>query len=163
MKRNTLLSVLTSRPQPTCHVNHTPGFIKKASDIKSKGVDVIAIMASNDPFVMSAWARVSGFKDNVRFLFTPHLSLIFCPFDTTHVCLQLLSLSDGNAGWSSKLGLTLDLTARGFGVRTARYALIIDDLVVKYIGVRTHSLTLRIPCLYTHAFSSFDRLRPERT
>ncbi|KAH9476113.1 Putative peroxiredoxin [Psilocybe cubensis] len=95
---------------PTCHVNHLPPYLQKYDEFKAKGVDVIAVVAANDPFVMSGWGRVEGLKD------------------------KILSLSDANAQWNSKLGLTLDLTDKGFGIRTARYALIIDDLVIKYFG-----------------------------
>lgn len=96
---------------PTCHANHLPPYIKKYDEFKAKGVDVIAVVAANDPFVMSGWARVSGLKD------------------------KILALSDTNAEWSGSMGLSADMSARGFGIRTARYALVIDDLVVKYIGV----------------------------
>ncbi|PPQ80125.1 hypothetical protein CVT25_001424 [Psilocybe cyanescens] len=88
---------------PTCHVNHLPPYIQKYDEFKAKGVDVIAVVAANDPFVMSGWGRI-------------------------------LALSDTDAQWNKKLGLTLDLTDKGLGLRTARYALIIDDLVIKYFG-----------------------------
>ncbi|KAJ7064390.1 Redoxin-domain-containing protein [Mycena belliarum] len=71
-------------------------------------VDVIAVVAANDLFVMSGWARFEGCKD------------------------KILALSDTYAKWSESLGLSVDLTERSLGLRTARYAMIIDDLVVKY-------------------------------
>jgi len=95
---------------PTCHANHLPPFLEKYDEFKAKGVDVIAVLAANDPFVMSGWARFVGLKD------------------------KILALSDTDAAWSKELGLSVDLTARGLGVRTARYALIIDDLTVQYVG-----------------------------
>jgi len=98
---------------PTCHINHLPPYIQKYDEFKAKGVDVIAVIAANDPFVMNGWARFEGLKD------------------------KILPLSDTYAKWSSELGLTLDLTERGLGIRTNRYALIIDDLVVKYVGVES--------------------------
>ena len=52
--------------KPTCHVNHLPGFLKKYDEFKAKGVDVIAVVAANDPFVMSGWGRVEGVEDKVR-------------------------------------------------------------------------------------------------
>ncbi|KAJ6607714.1 1-Cys peroxiredoxin isozyme [Mycena sp. CBHHK59/15] len=96
---------------PTCHVNHLPPYIEKYDEFKAKGVDVIAVVAANDMFVMSGWGRFEGVKD------------------------KILTLSDTNAKWSAELNLSLDLTERGMGIRTARYALIIDDLVVKYVEV----------------------------
>ncbi|KAF5310253.1 hypothetical protein D9619_010295 [Psilocybe cf. subviscida] len=96
---------------PTCHVNHLPPYIKKYDEFKAKKVDIIAVVAANDPFVMSGWARVEGLKD------------------------KILALSDSDAKWSKEIGHTLDLTTKGLGIRTGRYAIIIDDLVVKYIGV----------------------------
>ncbi|KDR79315.1 hypothetical protein GALMADRAFT_243269 [Galerina marginata CBS 339.88] len=96
---------------PTCHVNHLPPYIQKYDEFKAKGVDVIAVVAANDPFVMSGWARVEGLKD------------------------KILALSDTEAKWNKQFGLSLDLSQMGLGVRTARYAMILDDLEVKYIGI----------------------------
>jgi len=96
---------------PTCHMKHMPPFLEKFDEIKAKGVDVVAVLAANDAFVMSGWGRVEGFKD------------------------KILCLSDPNAQWSQFLGLTVDLTAMGLGIRTARYAAIINDLKVEYIEV----------------------------
>ncbi|TRM64331.1 Redoxin [Schizophyllum amplum] len=94
---------------PTCHVNHLPPYLKKYDEFKAKGVDVIAVVAANDPFVMSGWARAEGLKDKV------------------------IALSDTEAAWSKTLGLAVDMSAKGFGMRTGRWAAIIDDLVVKYV------------------------------
>jgi len=91
---------------PTCHVSHLPGFVQHYDELKGKGVDVIAALAYNDAWVMSAWGRVQGVKDTI------------------------LMLSDANAEWSAKLGLKS-------GERTRRYALILDDLVVKAVEVET--------------------------
>ncbi|EOR02858.1 Putative peroxiredoxin [Wallemia ichthyophaga EXF-994] len=96
---------------PTCHANHLPPFVAKASEIHDKGADVIAFLSSNDPFVLSAWAKSAGVKDN---------SIIF--------------ISDGNAEWSKQLGLDVDLTSKGMGMRSSRYALIIDDLKLSYVA-----------------------------
>jgi len=91
---------------PTCHVSHLPGFVSKYEEFKNKGVDVVACLAYNDAWVMSAWGRVTGAKDHV------------------------LMLSDDGAAWSEKLGLKS-------GERTKRYAIILDDLVVKSIEVES--------------------------
>ncbi|KAG8221449.1 Redoxin [Butyriboletus roseoflavus] len=96
---------------PTCHVNHLPGYLKNYEQFKAQGVDVIAVIAANDPFVLSGWARVEGLKD------------------------KIIALSDSGAEWSGSIGLSIDLSARGLGIRTTRYALILDDLVVKHIHV----------------------------
>jgi len=96
---------------PTCHINHLPPYLEKYDEFKAKGVDVIAVVAANDVFVMSGWGRFEGLKD------------------------KILTLSDPNAEWSRKLGLDVDLSARAFGIRTARYAMILEDLVVKYVEV----------------------------
>ncbi|QRV78683.1 hypothetical protein RhiJN_06698 [Ceratobasidium sp. AG-Ba] len=96
---------------PTCHVNHLPPYAAKHAEFKAKGVDVVACLAANDAFVMSGWGRVNDVKDKV------------------------LMLTDAGAEWSKKLGLSLDLTSKGMGIRTSRYVLIIDDLKVKSIDV----------------------------
>ncbi|OBZ78328.1 putative peroxiredoxin [Grifola frondosa] len=116
---------------PTCHVNHLPPYLEKYDQFKAKGVDVIAVVAANDPFVMSGWGRVSGLKDKVN-LNAPSTSQ---STDYIPIAHQILALSDPNAQWSHLLGLSVDLSARDFGIRTARYALILDDLVVKYAEV----------------------------
>ncbi|GES66299.1 allergen [Aspergillus terreus] len=56
---------------PTCSVNHMPGYIKNLPQLKEKGVQVVAVVASNDPFVMSAWAKANGVKDEILFLSDP--------------------------------------------------------------------------------------------
>ncbi|KAG2087020.1 Redoxin [Suillus discolor] len=96
---------------PTCHINHLPPYLAQYNEFKAKGVDVIAVIAANDPFVLSGWGRVEGLTD------------------------KIITLSDPNAAWSGSLGLSVDLSGRGFGIRTARYAMIIDDLVIKYVEV----------------------------
>jgi len=98
---------------PTCHINHLPPYLKNYNEFKENNVDIIAVISANDPFVMSGWGRVEGVED------------------------KILTLSDTNAAWSAKLGLTLDLSGIQLGIRTGRYAMIIEDLVVKYIGVET--------------------------
>lgn len=106
--------VLVSVPgafTPTCHANHLPPYAQRSSELAAKGVDITAFLAANDMFVMSGWGRFQGIKD------------------------EILMLSDVNAAWSKQLGLDMDLTERGMGVRTKRYALILEDLKVVYVGV----------------------------
>ena len=96
---------------PTCHKNHLPGFRDKAAEIKAKGVDTIAVVAVNDVFVMNAWADASGAKDKIDFL------------------------ADGSAAFAKAIGLDLDLTARGLGVRNKRFSMLVQDGVVKSLEV----------------------------
>jgi peroxiredoxin len=96
---------------PTCHKNHLPGFVQNASAIKAKGVDTIAVTGVNDVFVMDAWKKASGADGIIEFL------------------------ADGSAKFASAIGLTADLTERGLGIRSQRYAMLVDDGVVKVLNV----------------------------
>ena len=96
---------------PTCSAKHLPGFVAAAGDIKAKGVDTIACLSVNDPFVMGAWAKDQGTGDKV------------------------LMLADGSAAFTSALDTVLDLTERGLGVRSRRYSMIVDDGVVSQINL----------------------------
>jgi peroxiredoxin len=96
---------------PTCHKNHLPGFIAKADEIKAKGVDTIAVTGVNDVFVMNAWAENTGGKDKIEFL------------------------ADGSAIFAKAIGLTVDLNERGLGIRSRRYAMIVEDGVVQALDV----------------------------
>lgn len=96
---------------PTCHKNHLPGFMAKLGEIKSKGVDTVACTAVNDIFVLSAWAKDTGADG------------------------KILMLADGSADFAKKVGLDFDLTARGMGVRSRRYSMIVDNGVVTSVNV----------------------------
>ena len=96
---------------PTCSARHLPGFVQEAQALKAKGVDTVACVAVNDAFVMAAWGRDQGVTDEVTML------------------------ADGSAAFTKALGLELDLTARGMGVRAQRFALILKDGRVTYVGV----------------------------
>ena len=95
---------------PTCSAKHLPGYVEKFGEFKGKGID-IACMAVNDPFVMNAWA-----KDQ-------------------HVPDGLLMLADGNGAFTKALGLEMDGTAFGLGMRGKRFALYAEDGVVKKLYV----------------------------
>ncbi len=95
---------------PGCSNTHMPGFVIKADDILAKGVDTIACMAVNDAFVMGAWQK----DQNAQ---------------------QITMLADGNAEFAKALGLELDATGGGMGIRSKRFALIANDGVVEYLGV----------------------------
>ncbi len=96
---------------PTCDAKHLPGFVQLADQIRAKGVDTIACMAVNDVFVMNAWGKASGVADKV------------------------LMLADGNGDYAKALGLELDARGFGLGLRGQRFALVIDDGVVKYANI----------------------------
>jgi peroxiredoxin len=96
---------------PTCSAKHLPGYIEKAADLKAKGVDTIACMSVNDAFVMGAWGKDQGAGDTV------------------------MMLADGSADYAKAMGLELDLTARGMGMRATRFSLLVDDGVVKAINI----------------------------
>ena len=96
---------------PTCHKNHLPGFLEKAADIKGKGVDTIAVTSTNDAFVLDAWSKATGAAGTIEFL------------------------ADGNGDFAKALGLHLDGTERGMGIRSKRYSMIVDDGVVTRLAV----------------------------
>lgn len=96
---------------PTCHKAHMPGFVNRAAELKAKGFDTIACTAANDIFVLSAWSKETGADG------------------------KILMLADGSADFAKKIGLEIDLTARGMGVRSKRYAMAVDDGVVKILNV----------------------------
>jgi peroxiredoxin len=96
---------------PTCSAKHLPGFVTHAEAIKGKGVDQIACLSVNDAFVMDAWGKAQNVGDKV------------------------LMLADGNADFSKAVGLTMDGTGYGMGLRSQRYAMVVDDGVVKALNV----------------------------
>jgi len=96
---------------PTCDARHLPGFIQHAADFKAKGVDTVACMAVNDVFVMKAWDKASAVEGKV------------------------LMLADGNAEYSKALGLELDATGFGMGIRGKRFAIIVEDGVASHVFV----------------------------
>jgi peroxiredoxin len=96
---------------PTCDKNHLPEYIESASAFKEKGIDAIAVTSTNDVFVMSAWNESSGASDRIQFL------------------------SDGNGDFAKAIGLTFDGSGFGMGVRSQRYAMLVDNGVVKILNV----------------------------
>ena len=96
---------------PTCSAKHLPGFVAHHDAIKAKGVDAIACMAVNDAFVMKAWGKDQVALDKITMI------------------------ADGSAAFTRALGLELDLTARGLGIRCQRFALIAKDGKVTHIAV----------------------------
>ncbi len=96
---------------PTCSKQHLPGFVERAAEIKAKGIDEIACTAVNDVFVLSAWSKDAGADGKVSML------------------------ADGSADFAKKLGLEVDLSERGLGIRSRRYAMIVEDGVVTSLNV----------------------------
>ena len=96
---------------PTCSAKHVPSYLANYDALKAKGVDEILCISVNDPFVMGAWGREQKAGGKVRMM------------------------ADGSADFTKKLGLELDLTARGMGVRCQRFSMLVKDGVVKTLNV----------------------------
>ena len=113
--KKVVLFALPGAYTPTCSAKHVPGFVENAEAIKAKGVDTIACLSVNDAFVMGAWGKDQGVGD------------------------QLLMLADGSADFTKAVGLELDLSERGFGLRSQRYAMVVEDGVVTALHVEPGS------------------------
>ncbi|KAF9614592.1 hypothetical protein IFM89_026058 [Coptis chinensis] len=98
---------------PTCSMQHVPGFIERAEELKSKGVDEILLISVNDPFVMKAWAKTYPDNKHVKFL------------------------ADGSGVYTHALGLELDLAEKGLGTRSRRFAMLVDDLKVTVANIES--------------------------
>jgi len=96
---------------PTCSAKHVPGFVQNYDAFKAKGVDTIVCLSVNDAFVMGAWGKDQGAGDKVRML------------------------ADGNGDFTRAVGLEFDASKFGMGKRSQRYAMIVDDGVVKALNV----------------------------
>lgn len=106
--------VLVSVPgafTPTCSLKHLPGFIDQAEQLAAKGVDTVACMAVNDVFVMDAWGKDRGVGEKV------------------------VMLADGNGEYSRALGLELDASGFGMGMRGQRFAIVVDDGVATHVAI----------------------------
>ncbi|MFZ5690820.1 MAG: peroxiredoxin [Pseudomonadota bacterium] len=108
--RKVVLFAVPGAFTPTCTKNHLPGFVANAAAIKAKGIDAIAVTAVNDPFVMGAWKAAAG-SDDIEFL------------------------ADGSADFAKAIGLELDASAGGLGIRSKRYCMVVDNGVVKSLAV----------------------------
>ena len=96
---------------PTCSAKHVPSYLSNLDKLKAKGVDEVWCLAVNDAFVMHAWALDQKAQGKIRFL------------------------GDGSAEYTKKLGLELDLNARGMGTRMQRFSMLVDDGVVKQLNI----------------------------
>ena len=95
---------------PTCSARHLPSYVDKADELKGKGIDEIACISVNDPFVMAAWGKADGSED-------------------------ITMLADGNGDFAEAIGLTMDGSKFGLGKRSQRYSMIVDDGVVEQLNV----------------------------
>jgi peroxiredoxin len=96
---------------PTCSAKHVPGYVEKADALKAAGIDEIWCVSVNDAFVMGAWGR------------------------DQHTAGKVRMMADGSADFAKATGLTLDLTARGMGLRSNRYSMLVVDGVVKALNI----------------------------
>ena len=96
---------------PTCSAQHVPGYIKHFDELKAKGVHEIFCVSVNDAFVMGAWAK------------------------ELHAAGKVRMMGDGSAAYTQALGLELDLTARGMGVRCQRFSALVEDGIVKALNI----------------------------
>jgi len=95
----------------TCSLKHLPGYVENAAALRAKGVETVACMSVNDVFVMSAWGQSGNVGDEV------------------------VMLADGNGTYAKALGLELDLSGSGMGIRAKRFSMIVDDGVVAHLNV----------------------------
>ncbi|HEY6661431.1 MAG TPA: peroxiredoxin [Sphingomicrobium sp.] len=95
---------------PTCSARHLPSYVEKAQELKGQGVDEIACISVNDPFVMGAWGQRDGSED-------------------------ITMIADGNGDFADATGLTMDGSKFGMGKRSQRYSMIVNDGVVEQLNV----------------------------
>jgi peroxiredoxin len=107
--RRVVLFAVPGAFTPTCHRKHMPGFVAQAAAFKARGIDTIACVAVNDIHVLTAWAKASGAEDKVLFL------------------------ADGNGEFTKAIGMELDASGFGMGLRSNRYAMLVEDRVVNAI------------------------------
>ena len=109
--KRVVLFALPGAFTPTCSAHHLPGYLERSEEIRSKGVDSIACLSVNDSYVMDAWRKDQGIEDEIEML------------------------ADGAGLFTSAIGLELDLSKRGYGTRSARYAMIVKDSAVTHLNV----------------------------
>ena len=109
--KKVVLFALPGAFTPTCSAKHLPSFVQLADKIRAKGVDTIACLSVNDAFVMDAWGKNQNVGDKVTML------------------------ADGNGDFTKAVGLTMDGTGYGMGVRSQRYAMVVDNGVVKTLNI----------------------------
>ena len=95
---------------PTCSARHLPSYVEKAGDLKAAGVDEIACISVNDPFVMGAWGKADGSED-------------------------ITMIADGNGAFAEAVGLEMDGSKFGLGKRSQRYSMLVNDGIVEQLNV----------------------------
>jgi peroxiredoxin len=109
--KKVVLFALPGAFTPTCSAKHLPGFVNNHQALKSKGIDSVACLSVNDAFVMDAWGKDQGVEDKV------------------------MMLADGNGEFTKAVGLSMDGTGYGMGLRSQRYAMVLDNGVIKTLNV----------------------------
>lgn len=109
--KKVVLFALPGAFTPTCSKAHLPGFLVRSDDLFAKGVDRIICLSVNDPFVMDAWGKNQNVED------------------------QIMMIADGNAEFTREIGLEVDLSGGGMGIRSQRYAMVVQDGVVTLLNV----------------------------
>ena len=110
-KKKVVLFALPGAFTPTCSARHLPGYVEHTADFKAKGVDAIVCLSVNDAFVMNAWGKDQNAAGKVAMV------------------------ADGNGEFTKKVGFEMDASKFGMGVRSQRYAAVIEDMVVKSLEV----------------------------
>lgn len=108
--KRVVLFALPGAFTPTCSAAHLPGYVTHVDKIKAKGIDTVACLSVNDPFVMDAWGKSQNAEN-------------------------ILMLADGNGEFTKAVGMELDLSANGLGVRSRRYSMVVDDGVVTALNI----------------------------
>ena len=96
---------------PACHRNHMPGYVEQADTLRARGIDAVACVAVNDVFVLDQWAKTSQAVGKIEML------------------------ADGNADFARAAGLEIDISAKGLGVRSKRFAMVVEDGVVTALEI----------------------------
>jgi peroxiredoxin len=109
--KKVLLFALPGAFTPTCSAAHLPGYVVFRDAIKAKGVDTIACLATNDAYVMGAWGQAQNVGDHI------------------------LMLADGNAEFTQAIGLSIDRSEANMGIRSQRYAMIVEDGIVTHLNI----------------------------
>lgn len=108
--RRVVLVAVPGAFTPTCHRNHLPGYVTRRDEILARGIDAIAVTSVNDVFVLEAWSKSAG-AEGIEFL------------------------ADGNGDFAKAIGLDMDGTGFGLGIRSKRYAMLVEDGVVRVLNV----------------------------